>query len=912
MARLPAALRILAVAAAAAGLPPEAPPPPRACCAAETAACLACRQGVSVGDLCAGHPHTAGCWPVRACCSAPTAGCLACERGVSPEEYCAEHPDTAGCGAAPVVRATLARGSLRAGSYEPEGVPASPLSDASPRRLSRDACGEELFEYEEGEPIQMNWNLEHVGWSFLVSTIGAYVALTSAMIDVKSVRGSHWYWVLLAQAGCSLGVTSVWSMHFIGMYALELKSPGKPMVEIQFEPVLTIISGLAAWLIVCIALHLILGQDHFGDRRTLEKRLQGLSSCSKAGWLLRRLPLKRLTMASVLVSVGVVVMHYMGMLSQTGHFWMEFSAGNILGSMVVAGVASWIALPIFVISFDSMVFRFGASFGIGVFVNSMHYTGMTAATYYYSSNRGGVFGADTMSISLKSTDVVIFTLILDLVLMGFTGYYVELARELVKKEERDVERKLAFESHKNNVKSLIAESRIMSYPMCLMRYDTFSKLGKLVPHEQLRDTHKLVYLNTVRSVLRLKRRKYYIIFFWKSKTRHAHKSSMVRAGSLGRRQGGISADPRNPSRPPKVYVCVILCFSVFSHQWLSRMLPDPANDHYIDMMSALQGLAQMFKVRLDSLYIFVDYSSIPQQGQRVQKLAIDSLATYVSLSSAFVIVSPQTVHRDSSALCNFDTYSKRFWCRLEVFCTILASLREKELKAVEAGQILEEDEAQLEESAKVAEDETQQVASKMSELTQQQRVFVVVKNSLHALNFFTPAGELQPRYHDLLRLFEGQTTCCDQGHQEGDEQLCDKCRVIDSLTGAYGALLQDLRKAKRNQSRGIVSQVPSETLRLVEEIVRQRADIFPSKYFETRIDAVHARLDRGLVTGGSGDGDERMATAREDDEDRRSVDYTDDSSDTSSHASSEQSSAGLSNGLLRQESESGRESVNEV
>jgi len=761
-----------------------------------------------------------------------------------------------------VVRATLARGSLRAGSYEPEGVPASPLSDASPRRLSRDACGEELFEYEEGEPIQMNWNLEHVGWSFLVSTIGAYVALTSAMIDVKSVRGSHWYWVLLAQAGCSLGVTSVWSMHFIGMYALELKSPGKPMVEIQFEPVLTIISGLAAWLIVCIALHLILGQDHFGDRRTLEKRLQGLSSCSKAGWLLRRLPLKRLTMASVLVSVGVVVMHYMGMLSQTGHFWMEFSAGNILGSMVVAGVASWIALPIFVISFDSMVFRFGASFGIGVFVNSMHYTGMTAATYYYSSNRGGVFGADTMSISLKSTDVVIFTLILDLVLMGFTGYYVELARELVKKEERDVERKLAFESHKNNVKSLIAESRIMSYPMCLMRYDTFSKLGKLVPHEQLRDTHKLVYLNTVRSVLRLKRRKYYIIFF--------------------------------------------------SHQWLSRMLPDPANDHYIDMMSALQGLAQMFKVRLDSLYIFVDYSSIPQQGQRVQKLAIDSLATYVSLSSAFVIVSPQTVHRDSSALCNFDTYSKRFWCRLEVFCTILASLREKELKAVEAGQILEEDEAQLEESAKVAEDETQQVASKMSELTQQQRVFVVVKNSLHALNFFTPAGELQPRYHDLLRLFEGQTTCCDQGHQEGDEQLCDKCRVIDSLTGAYGALLQDLRKAKRNQSRGIVSQVPSETLRLVEEIVRQRADIFPSKYFETRIDAVHARLDRGLVTGGSGDGDERMATAREDDEDRRSVDYTDDSSDTSSHASSEQSSAGLSNGLLRQESESGRESVNEV
>jgi hypothetical protein len=351
----------------------------------------------------------------------------------------------------------------------------------------------------------------------------------------------------------------------------------------------------------------------------------------------------------------------------------------------------------------------------------------------------------------------------------------------------------------------------MSYPMCLVRYETFARLGKLVAHEQLRDTHKLVYLNTVKSVLRLKKRKSHIIFF--------------------------------------------------SHQWLSRTLPDPANDHYNDMMSALHGLAQMFHVRLESLYIFVDYSSIPQQGQKLQKLAIDSLATYVSLSSAFVIVSPQTVHRESQGLCNFDTYANRFWCRLEVFCTILSSLREKELRAVEAVQLRESDE---EEDDEQAVRESQQRATKMSELSQQQRVFVVVKNSLHCLNFFTPSGALQPRYHDLLRLFEGQCTCCEQGHKECEEHLCDKCRVVDSLTGAYGAMLQDLRKAKRNHARGTLNHVPESHVMLVEEIVRQRADLFPAKYFETRIDAVHARLDRGLVSDGDG-GDRQAMVADMDD-----------------------------------------------
>lgn len=75
---------------------------------------------------------------------------------------------------------------------------------------------------------------------------------------------------------------------------------------------------------------------------------------------------------------------------------------------------------------------------------------------------------------------------------------------------------------------------------------------------------------------------------------------------------------------------------------------------------------------------------------------------------------------------------------------------------------------------------------------------------------------------------------------------------------------------------------------LVEEIVRQRADLFPARHFETRIDAVHARLDRGLVS--DGDGGDRQAMAADMD-DHVSVPDVSDSDGCESQSPSSQPSS---------------------
>lgn len=653
-----------------------------------------------------------------------------------------------------------------------------------------------LGAYVEGEEIEQQWQGDVLIWSYTISAIGAYVALTTTMF-IKQVRHSIWYWLLLLQAGLALGVCSVWSMHFVGMHALHLQTPGKPEVMIHYEPIFTTVSAAAAWLIVCIALHIIMSKvSKWEMDRDEERTLARMKPLEKLRAVVRQLPFVRLALASTLVAVGVVIMHYMGMLSQAGEFSMEFDAGPIVASGFVAALAASVALPIFVTPFDSMKFRLSCSLGVGLFVNSMHYTGMSSATYLYAPYRG-IWGESTVSWVMEFKDVVVFTLIIDLVLMGFTGYYVELARDFVKSEESAVEEKLAFEKYKKNVKTMIKNSRTLRYPMSLIRYDTFMRLGKLQSHEFLRDNHKLIYFNTVKDVMRLKKKQNHVVFF--------------------------------------------------SHEWLSNAFPDPNNRQYKDMTIALSELAKVFRVKTQSMYIFVDYSSIPQEGQDAQQLAIDSLATYVSVSSAFVIVAPQTIHSNTDTLCNFDTYSRQFWCRLEVFCTILSSLRGKEVtRGLQNQTLQEEDDEDAGEEELVEVNRGREEPSDRMREPQQQRLFVVVEDTLHPLNFFTKDGALQPDYRDLISVFDGCVVNKNQQARPDDKDAplqSDKDRVVPSLTGAYGSMLQDMRRIRRSKT----SFVHDARYKLVEEIIRLRGTIFPEEYFGSRIQAVHDRLDYGGV-----------------------------------------------------------------
>ena len=108
-----------------------------------------------------------------------------------------------------------------------------------------------------------------------------------------------------------------------------------------------------------------------------------------------------------------------------------------------------------------------------------------------------------------------------------------------------------------------------------------------------------------------------------------------------------------------------------SHQWLGDRHPDSSGVQYRVMVHAAEALAEKFGVPASELFIFIDNSSIPQRNSKVQQNAIDTLCSYASLASAFVVIAPISVHGDTKLMCDFATYSKRMWCRCELFAKLV-------------------------------------------------------------------------------------------------------------------------------------------------------------------------------------------------------------------------------------------------
>ncbi len=59
------------------------------------------------------------------------------------------------------------------------------------------------------------------------------------------------------------------------------------------------------------------------------------------------------------------------------------------------------------------------------------------------------------------------------------------------------------------------------------------------------------------------------------------------------------------------------------------------------------------------------YISIPQVNVHTQKLAIESLHFYASVSNFFVVIAPRAFHEGKRTWCDETTYNNRGWCRLE-------------------------------------------------------------------------------------------------------------------------------------------------------------------------------------------------------------------------------------------------------
>jgi hypothetical protein len=200
--------------------------------------------------------------------------------------------------------------------------------------------------------------------------------------------------------------------------------------------------------------------------------------------------------------------------------------------------------------------------------------------------------------------------------------------------EHEVDRRVQLEQERTNrihktVEKAVRGAGKLVHPMVLISADDFAKMEQLTSYEELRNTGKLVFLDTEESLATFKA-KHSIVFL--------------------------------------------------SHQWLAWGFPDNATKTHLNAMkNAIKSAALRVgshgvsdRSSWENTYIWVDYCSIAQDHRGMQMLAVSSLPVYASSADIFVIIAPPAEHQ-SCRRCDLQSYNARGWCRAEMLAKICSS-----------------------------------------------------------------------------------------------------------------------------------------------------------------------------------------------------------------------------------------------
>ena len=499
----------------------------------------------------------------------------------------------------------------------------------------------------------------------------------------------------------------------------------------------------------------------------------------------------RLALSSVILAAGIFSLHYVGLLAERGPFIIHYDVGMVLMTLVVALICSMGTMALFQHPPKSTKWRVAGAWLVAALVCSMHYIALLPLTHKTHAS-GWTWSVIWEAAEVRAEVPIIVSLLLDVLLMTGNAFYLEVIQVLDKAAR---ERELQHGDFVSGTKRLMKRCRQMQFPMAVLRAIDFMKLGKIVQHECLRDRKLLVMLDTPVAAAKL------------------------------RRKG---------------------CIIFFSHQWLSADLPDPAGHHFDNMTRAIQAIARSQRLKTENIFVWVDYSCIPQRSTEQQQLAVNSLPAYVAACSEFVVIAPQVLHASTKAPCNFTSYASRFWCRLEVFCALMSAMAQEQAQHISslmasgvssAGTINSmSNESPNKESDVSLEDD-------LCDLSKQS-MYMVCEGKLQPLVFLGPHG-LKEDFAELLNVYGGRLGCCQRGHktESGEEILCDKARVVETLTGLYGTMVVRLLKLRKEREGG---RLQRGFLQLGDMLIQQREALFPAEYFSTRIQAVHEFLSQEL------------------------------------------------------------------
>lgn len=192
-------------------------------------------------------------------------------------------------------------------------------------------------------------SLSFVLLSIFIACLASYTALSLNERVRKNSFLHQSIWLLLASLAMAFGI---WSMHFIGMSAFSLP------IAMHFNHFWTFISIIPAVLAAFIAFYLI------------SRPSQSFVS---------------FTFAGVTMGAGIAAMHYTGMGAMMTTAVYRYDVGLFILSIVIAIVVSFVALYIFSRLkklMEKWVMKLATALLMGLAVSSMHYTGMSAVSFF--------------------------------------------------------------------------------------------------------------------------------------------------------------------------------------------------------------------------------------------------------------------------------------------------------------------------------------------------------------------------------------------------------------------------------------------------------------------------------------------------------------------------------------------------
>lgn len=194
-----------------------------------------------------------------------------------------------------------------------------------------------------------NYNYYIVGLSIAIAILASYSALNiTSKISDSNGNKSKFFWLF---GGAMVMGTGIWSMHFVGMLAMHMN------MNVRYDVFLTIMSMLVSVVSSFIAFYI-----------TMPKNIN---------WF-------KIAIGGFIMGSGIVTMHYTGMEAMVMHAEISYAPGIWVLSAIIALVASYAALLLF-LRFrnhpQSSFLKWGSAVVMGFAVCGMHYTGMKAARF---------------------------------------------------------------------------------------------------------------------------------------------------------------------------------------------------------------------------------------------------------------------------------------------------------------------------------------------------------------------------------------------------------------------------------------------------------------------------------------------------------------------------------------------------